>query len=202
MSYRMDLAFSDTVKAIQARKGSRDNYARMAERDDWPDRIDPGLAEFIQAQTSVFFGTVSGDGQPYIQHRGGPPGFLKILDEHTIGFADFIGNRQYISQGNLEENPRAFLFLMDYSTPQRVKIWGEAKVIEGNNELVQQLMPTDYKARAEQVVLFTVKLWNVNCPQHIPRRVALDDVYEALAERDQKIAQLEQELAALRGESS
>jgi predicted pyridoxine 5'-phosphate oxidase superfamily flavin-nucleotide-binding protein len=130
--YSSDVAFTPSVKAVQARKGSREAYARMEERGGFETRITPDLATFITAQTSVFLATANGDGQPYIQHRGGPPGFLRVLDESTVGFADFAGNRQYITQGNLADNPKAYLFLLDYAFRRRVKIWGEAHVVESD----------------------------------------------------------------------
>jgi predicted pyridoxine 5'-phosphate oxidase superfamily flavin-nucleotide-binding protein len=149
-------------------------------------------------QTSVFLATANAEGQPYIQHRGGPAGFLKVLDEHVIGFADFSGNRQFITQGNLEDNDQAFLFLIDYMLRQRIKVWGRARVVEGDAELMARLMPADYKARPEQAILFTVTAWDANCPQHIPQRFEAADVAAALAERDRRIAVLEQEIARLR----
>src|SRR5205814_7818353 len=142
-----DVAFSETVKAIQARKGSRRAYERMEERGGWQTRITPELAGFIEAQTSVFLATANRDGQPYIQHRGGPPGFLKVLDEQTVGFADFSGNRQYSTLGNLADNPKAHLFIIDYLHRRRVKIWGEARVVEGDAALTDRLMPKGYEAR-------------------------------------------------------
>jgi predicted pyridoxine 5'-phosphate oxidase superfamily flavin-nucleotide-binding protein len=196
--YSSDVAFTPTVKAIQARKGSRKGYAGMEERGSWQTRITPDLAAFIEAQVSVFLGTANAEGQPYIQHRGGPPGFLRVLDETTIGLADFSGNRQYITQGNLADNPKAFLFLIDYANRQRVKIWGEAKMVE-DKDLIARLMPADYKARPEQALIFTVTAWDMNCPQHIPQRFEAADVAAALAKRDERIAALEAELAALRG---
>ena len=139
------------------------------------------------------------EGQPTIQHRGGPAGFLKVLDEKTIGFVDYTGNRQYITTGNLEENPKAFLFLIDYALKQRIKIWGEARVVEGDEALIAKLMPEDYKARPEQVILFTVSAWDVNCSQHIPQRFDADDVARRWRERDERIAELEAEIARLKG---
>jgi predicted pyridoxine 5'-phosphate oxidase superfamily flavin-nucleotide-binding protein len=198
-SYASDVAFTPSVKAVQTRKGSRRSYERVEERGSWQTRITPDLARFIEAQTSIFLGTANRDGQPYIQHRGGPPGFLQVLDDKTIGFADFSGNRQYITQGNLADNPKAYLFLIDYARRQRIKIWGEARVIEGDAELTAKLMPEGYKARAEQVVFFTVAAWDANCPQHIPQRFEADDVAAGLAERDRRIAMLEGEIERLRG---
>jgi predicted pyridoxine 5'-phosphate oxidase superfamily flavin-nucleotide-binding protein len=197
-AFTSDVAFTPTVKAIQARKGSRQSYARVEERGGWQAVIEPDLATFIEAQTSIFLSTTNGDGQPYIQHRGGPAGFLKVLDEHTIGFADFSGNRQFITQGNLADNPKAFLFLIDYMHRQRIKIWGTARIVEDDGELLARLMPRDYRARPEQVILFTVAAWDANCPQHIPQRFEAADVAVALAERDRRIERLEQEIARLR----
>lgn len=199
-SYSSDVAFSPAVKAIQARKGSRRGYAHMEQGGSWENHITPELAEFIARQRSMFLGTSSKDGQPYIQHRGGPPGFLRVLDEHTLGFADFTGNRQYITQGNLIDNPKAILFLIDYGTRQRIKIWGEARIVEGDDDLIKRLMPEDYSARPEQVLLFAVTAWDANCPQHIPLRFEADDVAAALAERDKRIEALEAELKKLKRE--
>ncbi|WP_404925479.1 pyridoxamine 5'-phosphate oxidase family protein [Mesorhizobium sp. ORM16] len=197
-AFTSDVAFTPTVKAIQARKGSRQAYSRAEERGGWQSVITSDLAAFIEMQTSVFLSTANGVGQPYIQHRGGPAGFLKVLDEKTIGFADFAGNRQFITQGNLADNPQAFLFLIDYAHRRRVKIWGSARVVEGDAELMARLMPRDYAARPEQVILFTVATWDANCPQHIPQRFEAADVAAALAERDRRIERLEQEVARLR----
>jgi predicted pyridoxine 5'-phosphate oxidase superfamily flavin-nucleotide-binding protein len=197
-TYSSDVAFTPAVKDIQSRKGSRQGYARMEEGGSWETAITPALAAFIAGQTSVFFATASAGGQPYIQHRGGPKGFLRVLDEKTIAFADFAGNRQYITQGNLAENPKAYLFLIDYTHRRRIKLWGTARVVEGDSALVASLMPRDYKARPEQAILFTVAAWDSNCPQHIPQRFEAADVAAALAERDKRIARLEAELAHLR----
>jgi predicted pyridoxine 5'-phosphate oxidase superfamily flavin-nucleotide-binding protein len=196
--FSSDVAFTPTVKAVQARKGSRISYARVEERGGWETRIPPDLAAFIESQISVFLATVNAQGQPYIQHRGGPAGFLRVLDDKTIGFADFAGNRQYITQGNLSDNPKAYLFLIDYAHQRRVKIWGEARVVENDEALTARLMPPGYKARPEQVILFTVSAWDTNCHQHIPQRFEAADVAAALAERDGRIAELEAEVKRLR----
>jgi len=164
----------------------------------WESTIRPELQVFIALQTIFYMATANADGQPYIQHRGGPAGFLRVLDERTLAFVDFSGNKQYISQGNLSENPKAHLFLMDYAHRQRIKIWGEATVIEGDTELMAKLMPTDYKAKPEQLVVFTVTAWDANCPQHIPVRFDAVKVREALDAKDQQILKLEAELARLR----
>jgi len=198
-TYASDVAFTATVKAIQARKGSRPAYARMEEGGSWAQTISDDLKAEIEAQTSVFLATANADGQPYIQHRGGPAGFLQVLDAHTIAFVDFAGNRQYITQGNLAENPKAQLFLIDYAQRRRIKVWGTARVIEGDEALLGRLMPEGYRAKPEQVLLFTVTAWDVNCPQHIPQRFEAADVRAAMASRDRRIAELEAEIARLGG---
>jgi predicted pyridoxine 5'-phosphate oxidase superfamily flavin-nucleotide-binding protein len=197
-TYPSDVAFTPSVKAIQTRKGSRPGYAAMETSHGWQTTISPDLAGFIEAQISVFLATANDEGQPYIQHRGGPAGFLRVIDEKTIAFADFAGNRQYITQGNLTDNAKAFLFLIDYEHRRRVKIWGTARVVERDPELMSKLMPGGYKARPEQVILFTVSAWDMNCPQHIPQRFEAADVAAALADRDMRIEALEKELKELR----
>jgi len=197
-TYSSDIAFTPSIKAVQARKGSRDAYQRQEQRGSWQTRITPDLAAFIEAQTSIFLATASAEGQPYIQHRGGPAGFLHVLDDKTIGFVDFSGNRQFITQGNLADNSKAHLFLIDYAHRRRVKIWGEARVVEGDAKLTAKLMPGIYKARPEQVILFTVSAWDVNCPQHIPVRFEAADVAATLAVRDKRIEALEAEIKRLR----
>lgn len=197
-THSSDVAFTDTVKAIQSRKGSRGAYAHQEQRGGWATTIDAPLKTFIEAQTSVFLATANAQGQPYIQHRGGPAGFLKVLDDRTIGFADFSGNRQYITSGNLAENPKAYLFLIDYAHRRRIKLWGTARVIEGDAGKIAELMPYNYKARPEQVILFTLAAWDANCPQHIPQRFEAAEVAAALAQRDLRIAELEAELVAVR----
>jgi predicted pyridoxine 5'-phosphate oxidase superfamily flavin-nucleotide-binding protein len=200
--YASDVAFTPSVKAVQSRKGSRRAYEHMEQGGSWETRITPDLARFIAAQTSVFLASANAEGQPYIQHRGGPPGFLRVIDEETIAFVDFAGNRQYITQGNLADNPRAYLFLIDYAHRRRVKIWGEARVVEGDVELTAKLMPEGYKARPEQVIMFTVSSWDTNCPQHIPQRFDAADVAAAIADRDKRIAALESEIKELRASAS
>jgi predicted pyridoxine 5'-phosphate oxidase superfamily flavin-nucleotide-binding protein len=200
--YSSDVAFTPTVKALQARKGSRRSYEHVEAQGGWETEITPDLADFIAAQTSVFLATVNAEGQPYIQHRGGPAGFLHVLDGKTIAFADFAGNRQYITQGNLADNPKAYLFLIDYAQRRRIKIWGTARVVEGDAALIAKLMPQGYKARPERVIRFTISAWDTNCPQHIPQRFEAADVAAALAERDKRIAALEAEIKQLRATSA
>jgi len=193
-----DIGFTPAVKAIQTRKGSRGSYAHMEEGGGWRTEIDEALAAFISEQTSFFLATATADGQPYIQHRGGPAGFIKVLDRTTLAFADYKGNRQYITQGNLSENPKAYIFLIDYVNRRRIKIWGEARVIEDDQALTTALMPKDYKARPEQTILFKIKAWDSNCPQHIPLKFDAADVAAAIAARDARIAELEAEVAQLK----
>ena len=192
--YTSDVAFSPAVKAVQTRLGSRATYARQEEEGSWSSTITPDLARFIQAQTSFFLATASADGQPYIQHRGGPPGFLRVLDEQTLAFADFRGNRQYISVGNLSQNPKAQLFLMDYARRRRIKIWGEARVVEDQPELLASLLVEGYKARAERAIVFRISAWDANCPQHIPQLIPAQEVQSLLQGRDARIAELEAQL--------
>ena len=193
-----DVAFTPSVKAIQTRKGSRDAYARVEERGGWRTEIDDDLAAFIGEQTSFFLATSTADGQPYIQHRGGPPGLIHILDKTTLAFADFRGNQQYISQGNLSENPKAYIFLIDYVHRRRIKLWGEARVIEDDPALVTSLMPRGYKAKSDQVILFKVAAWDMNCPQHIPQKLDVVDVAAVIGQRDERITALEAEVAQLK----
>jgi len=201
-SYSSDVAFTPAVKEIQTRKGSRDAYAHVEQRGGWRTEVDENLAALLAQTNSLYFSTASADGQPYIQHRGGPRGFVKILDNTTLAFADYSGNRQYITQGNLAENPKAHIFVMDYAHRRRVKIWGEARVIDDDPALLTSLMPQGYKARPEQVILFKISAWDTNCPQHIPQKFDAADVAAALATRDVRIAELEAELATLKGETA
>ncbi|MEH2479478.1 putative pyridoxine 5'-phosphate oxidase superfamily flavin-nucleotide-binding protein [Nitrobacteraceae bacterium AZCC 2146] len=201
-AFSSDVAFTPTVKAIQARKGSRHAYAQVDENGGWRTEVDDNLAAFLAEASSMFLATASADGQPYIQHRGGPKGFIRILDKQTLAFADYSGNRQYITQGNLAENPKANIFLIDYTHRRRIKIWGEARVVEDDPALLTSLMPAGYKARPEQVILFKIAAWDTNCPQHIPQKFDAADVAAALASRDARIAELEAELAALKDQSA
>lgn len=194
-AYPSDVAFTSAVKAIQERKGSRAGYARMERSHGWQTTVTPELAGFLAGLDMFYLGTASGSGQPYIQYRGGPPGFLKVLDEHTLGFADFGGNRQYLSVGNLSENPRAFLFLMDYANQRRIKLWGTARVVEDDPALLARLADPTYPAAVERAILFTVEAWDVNCQQHIHRRFGEREVVPVVAKLQARIAELEAELA-------
>jgi len=196
-----DVAFSPAVKSVQARRGSRDAYTRLEAKGGWATKIDADLAGFISGMRSFYLATASKDGRPYIQHRGGPPGVLRVLDENTLAFADFAGNRQYISTGNLQENPYAMIFLMDYANRRRVKIWGTARVVEDDPALLARLFPDGYKARAEAAIVFTVEAWDTNCPQHIPQMLFAEDVAGAVGALKERIAHLEAENARLRAGS-
>lgn len=193
-----DVAFTPTVKAVQARKGSRYEFLELEARGGWATTITPNLAQFITQVRTCYLATATAQGQPYVQHRGGPPGFLRVLDPHTLGFADFKGNQQYITTGNLEENSRAFLFLMDYARRRRVKLWGTARVVEDDLELIRQLRLDSYPAEAEQAIVFTVDAWDVNCPRHIPVMHAPEEVEELLKPLEARISELEHDNAALR----
>ncbi|SEF87824.1 pyridoxamine 5'-phosphate oxidase family protein [Marinobacterium lutimaris] len=200
MTYASDIAFTESVKAIQSRKGSRQLYAQIEQKGGWQTEITPELADYVSAQRSFLLGTANAFGQPYIQHRGGPPGFVKVLDRKTLAFADYKGNRQFITQGNLIENPKAFIFFIDYLNQTRVKVWGTAKVIEADPELLAVLVggDDDYRAMPEQVLVFTVEAWDRNCPKHIPQRIDREDVDALLQQRDQRIEDLEEQLRTLR----
>ena len=189
-----DIAFTPSVKAVQERSGSREGYASMERQGGWSNKVTPELAAFIGARDTMFIATANADGQPYIQHRGGPPGFLKIVDEHTLGFADFSGNRQYITVGNLEDNPKAFIFLMDFANRRRIKIWGRAEVVENDDELRKKLHDPVYGSVPERMFLFHIDAWDVNCPHHIKPRFTEEEVGESIQALRERIAQLEAEV--------
>lgn len=195
-----DVAFTPTVKAIQEERGSREAYARMEAGGGFRTEIDERLIAMLAATNTAYLGTANADGQPYIQHRGGPRGFIRVIGKRTLGFVDYVGNRQYVSTGNLKDNDKAFLFLMDYARKARIKIWGRAR-FDYDPDLIARLMPDDYKARPEAAILFEISAWDVNCPQHIPVKFDADQVAAALAERDEEIEQLKAELADLRVKS-
>ncbi len=196
-----DIAFTPAVKVLQEKHGSRAGYARMEEKGGWQDSVTPDLAGFLAARDSFYLGTASAGGQPYVQHRGGPKGFLEVLDEKTLAFADFSGNRQYISTGNLTENDRAFLFLMDYANRQRVKIWGRARFVEDDPFLLERLTDEAYGGRPERAILFDVEAWDANCPQHITPRYTEEDLAPAVGRLKARILELEAEVARLKSEA-
>jgi predicted pyridoxine 5'-phosphate oxidase superfamily flavin-nucleotide-binding protein len=178
--YASDIAFTTAVKKVQESKGSRHAYARMERGRGWRTSVTAELKEFLSQLDMFYLATANGVGQPYIQYRGGPAGFLQAMDSKTLAFADFGGNQQFITLGNLSENPRAFIFLMDYANRRRIKIWGTAKVIEGDAELIERLSTPDYPARVERAIVFIVEAWDVNCPQHIHPRWSKDQLEPVL----------------------
>lgn len=193
-----DVAFTSSVKAIQAARGSRAAYAKMEARGGFRVEVDDDLAGFLGEVDTAFIATVNADGQPYIQHRGGPRGFLRAIDDHTIGFVDFTGNRQYVTAGNLTENDRVCVMAIDYSTRGRVKIWGHARVVPATPELVDKLASPDYRAKIEQVVVIEVTAWDVNCQQHIPQKLDAKEVAQLVGGLRARIDELERELEASR----
>lgn len=196
--YPSDIGFSPAVKAIQADKGSRDSYAKMEQRGGWKTTVTPEIETFISQLDMFYLGTASAAGQPYIQYRGGPPGFLRVIDSTTLGFADFAGNQQYISLGNLSENPKAFIFLIDYVHSRRIKLWGNARVVEGDAALEERLRDQDYPGRVERVILFEIEAWDINCPQHIHKRFPQREVALVVEQLQQQVQELKAQLATLR----
>ncbi len=194
-----DIAFTPAVKAVQERNGSRAGYARMEEKGGWRDTVTPELAASLAERDSFYLATASGEGRPYIQHRGGPKGFLKILDDKHLAFADFGGNRQYITAGNLSENDLASIFLMDYANRRRIKVWGRARVVDDDPALLERLIEPGYKAKPERAIVFEIEAWDVNCPQHITRRYTDEQIAPALAKLRARIDELEAEVKELRG---
>lgn len=193
-----DTAFTPSVKAAQEKRGSRDAYARMEQRGGWQDKVTADLVEFIAERDSFYLATATVDGQPYIQHRGGAKGFLKVLDDQTLAFADFAGNAQYISTGNLDENNKAFIFLMDYPNRRRIKIWGTAEVVENDDDLLHRLTDPEYRGKPERAFVFHVEAWDVNCPQHITPRWTEKELSPVIEDLQARVQELESENARLR----
>jgi|SRR5262249_48711058 len=197
-----DIAFTASVKTMQARRGSREAYAKMEARGGFQTKLTPDLIAFLTEVDTAYLATANAAGQPYVQHRGGPKGFICALSEITLGFADYVGNRQYITLGNLTENDQAFLFLMDYAHRRRIKFWGRAQVVERDPDLISRLMPKGYPARADRAILFEVKAWDVNCPRHIPQKLDAGEVAGVLAKLQNRIEALEAENDKLRATMS
>lgn len=200
--FSSDIAFTPAVKDIQAIKGSRSSYARMETGGSWQTTVTPELEAFLADLDMFYLGTANAEGQPYIQYRGGVPGFLKRVDEKTLGFADFGGNRQYITLGNLSENPKAFIFLMDYARSRRIKLWGNARVVEGDPALLDRLRDRSYPGKVERAIVFEIEAWDVNCPQHIPQLFAAEDVAGTVQKLQARVQQLETEIAELKAHAS
>jgi uncharacterized protein len=199
--YPSDIAFTPTVKGIQTAKGSRTSYAK-AERRGWRTRVTPDLTELLAGLDMFYLGTANAEGQPYIQYRGGSPGFLKVLDASTLAFADFGGNRQYITLGNLSDNPKAFIFLMDYANSQRVKLWGAGRVVEDDADLLERLRSPDYPGKVERAIVFTIEAWDINCPQHIHQRFSQRQVQPVIEQLQNRISELEAQLAQRQAQDS
>lgn len=197
--YPSDIAFTPAVKAIQSEKGSRNSYSRMELGGSWETTVTPELEAFLAALDMFYLGTANAEGQPYIQYRGGSPGFLRAVDEKTLGFADFGGNRQYITLGNLSANPKAFIFLMDYAHSRRIKLWGTLRVVEGDPVLLDRLRDPSYPGKIERAILFTIEAWDVNCPQHIHMRFSQSQVAPVIEKLQARIAELETELREAKG---
>jgi predicted pyridoxine 5'-phosphate oxidase superfamily flavin-nucleotide-binding protein len=195
-SYSSDVAFTPAVKAIQTQKGSRSTYARMENGGSWQTAVTPELRAFLAELDMFYLGTANSEGQPYIQYRGGFPGLLQAVDEKTLGFADFGGNRQYITLGNLSENPKAFIFLMDYARSRRIKLWGQARVVEGDPALIDRLRDPAYPGKVERAILFQIEAWDMNCPQHIHKRFSQSQVAPVIEQLQGKVAELEAKLMA------
>ncbi|MEO1404290.1 MAG: pyridoxamine 5'-phosphate oxidase family protein [Cyanobacteria bacterium J06635_1] len=189
-----DIAFTPAVKAIQTERDSRETYERFVAKGPANDSVDDKVAAFIPERDSFYMGTVGETGWPYIQFRGGPKGFLKILDDKTLGFADFQGNVQYLSVGNLSQDDRVFLFLMDYAHRRRLKIWGRATVVEDDPELLAQLSDPDYPATVERAIVIRIEAFDWNCPQHIPIRYSEAEVAAMVEPLQARIAELEAQL--------
>jgi predicted pyridoxine 5'-phosphate oxidase superfamily flavin-nucleotide-binding protein len=197
MTNNSDIVFPAAARLAQAERGSARVYEKKIAAG-YPDRVTPDLAGFIAELDTAFLATVSAEGAPYIQHRGGPKGFIKVLDDKTLGFADYAGNRQYITLGNLAENDRAYLFLLDFARRRRIKVWGRARVVENDPALLERLADPSYRARPERAILFTVEAWDVNCTQHITPRFTEAEVVEATAPLRERIVELEAENTRLR----
>ena len=194
-----DVAFTETVKAIQVAKGSRSAYERMDQGQGWQTTVTEELTAFLAQLDMFYLGTANADGQPYIQYRGGPSGFLRVLDECTLGFADFAGNRQYITLGNLQDNARTFIFLMDYVNSRRIKLWGTARVVDDDPELLEELADPAYPGLVERAIVFTITAWDVNCPQHIHKRLPQKHFAPMVEGMQKRIMQLEQQVRGLGG---
>lgn len=194
-----DVAFSDSVKRVQAERGSRPAYARIERSGGFATEVDEALRAFLAEVDTAFLATASADGQPYVQHRGGPKGFVRALDDRTLAFVDFVGNRQYVSTGNLAENDRVCLLLIDYANRRRIKVWGKARVLPATDEWLARLSSPSHRGRPEQIVVISVSAWDVNCPRHIPQKLDAADVARTIERLQARIAELERENRRLEG---
>ena len=193
-----DILFSPATRAIQERYGSRDYIARLETHGHWRSRLSEDVISFIRSRNSFYLGTASREGRPYIQHRGGPTGFIHVLDQETLAWPEFKGNRQHITAGNLSENNQAFIFLMDYSLPHRIKLWGWAEVVEDFNALIPNIRSQPYYAKTERAIRFTMEAWDENCRQYIPSLSAETELINELKNSKLRVAELEAEIQQLR----
>jgi uncharacterized protein len=198
MSKPEDVLFSAAVKAEQARLGSRTSF----EDREWATEITDNLRQFLDAIDTFFLATADAEGRPYVQHRGGPPGFLKPIGPKTLAFADFAGNRQYITLGHLKENDRAHIFILHFATQQRLKLWGRARVVEGDIALMERLVDPSYKAKPQRAIVFELDAWDVNCRQHIVARYSEAEMAPAVNKLVARIKELEEEVARLKKNES
>ena len=198
MSRSEDVLFSPSVKAEQTRLGSR----KMFDGREWQSEITDDLRQFLAAIDTFFLATASADGRPYIQHRGGPPGFLKPIGNSELAFADFAGNRQYITLGHLKENDRAHIFILHFATQQRVKMWGRARVVEGDTELMERLVDPTYKARPQRAIVFSLEAFDINCRQHITARYTEAEIAPSVNKLIERIKELEEEVETLKKRDS
>ncbi len=189
-----DLAYSRSVKAMQQHLGSRERNAEL-EREPRNTEVTEALSAYLAERTSILLATAAKSGWPYVQHRGGPKGFVHTLDRHTLIFADYPGNKQYITLGNLAANPKATILAIDHAQRQRVKIWGEAALVEDDRELLDALMPEGSAVYLTRAIRFRVLAWDINCPSHIPQLFTLEEVEAASAAMLARIAELEAQLA-------
>jgi len=195
------LAFTDAVKAMQEKQGSRTSYARM-ERDTYVDGLTENETEFIAQRDSFYMASFGENNFPYIQHRGGPKGFVKVLDAKRIGFIDFRGNMQYISVGNITTNNNVALIMVDYPSRTRLKILAKAEIVELKDDpaLYDILDLSGYKFKPERMMVFNIEAYDWNCPQHITPRYTVEDIEEALADQREHITNLEAEVKGLKAE--
>jgi predicted pyridoxine 5'-phosphate oxidase superfamily flavin-nucleotide-binding protein len=200
--FSSDIAFTSSVKAVQTVNGSRDSYAKMERTRGFETQVTPRLESFLAEMDMFYLGTSNVEGQPYIQYRGGPTGFLRPVDQKTLAFADFGGNQQFITVGTLSENQKAFIFLMDYANSRRIKICGTARVVENDPDLLVSLSDPEYPASPERAILFTIEAWDVNCPQHIHKRVLVSEVAPEIERLENEVAELKARLKGVESGSA
>jgi uncharacterized protein len=200
MTVAAEIVFPERVRAEQRRLGSREAYAAREHKRPFRERVTPDLSAFLATIDTAFLGTAGLDGRPYIQHRGGPPGFIQVRDEKTLAFADFAGNRQYIPLANLRENDQVYLVLLDFASRIRVKIWGRARAIEDDAQLLAAVSDPAYRGRPERVIAFTVEAWDTNCQSHITARFTEADIGKATSLMLARIAALEAEVTSLKAQ--